>query len=297
MKKLITIISLILLVAFNNVYASNSTIDFSKKGSLSITLICEENKINGANIEIIKVAEASLDSNSNVEFKYNDKFNSLSKDKLNLKDTKSLLSDINYFLRNNEVDLTDISINKTTNENGNVKFENLDLGLYLVRQTNHVKGYTEIDDYLITIPSTDSDNNWIYDLESLPKTEIEKLIDLTVSKVWNLNNRNSKHPDEVIIEIYNNSELFETVVLNERNQWTIELTQIPYSEGYSVVEVNVPKGYVDTYKNEGFNFTVINSQKLPQTGSLSYVYYIIFALGLLLITTGLIIEKRGNRYE
>ena len=75
------------------------------------------------------------------------------------------------------------SITKTTNKDGFVKFDNLQLGLYLVKQTNKVEGYSNIDPFLVAIPKEEN-NMWIYDIKATPKTDVIRLIDIIVEKKW-----------------------------------------------------------------------------------------------------------------
>ena len=61
MKKIISILTLIMMFSFMNVYADH-TIDFSKKGNLTITLEESENKekVVGAELKVTKIADAKF---------------------------------------------------------------------------------------------------------------------------------------------------------------------------------------------------------------------------------------------
>ena len=64
----------------------------------------------------------------------------------------------------------------TTNNQGYASFNNLDLGLYLIEQTNKVDGYSKIDPFLIYMPKFE-ENKWIYEINAIPKVDIIRLFD------------------------------------------------------------------------------------------------------------------------
>ena len=280
MKKLFV---LCLSLLFITKVGATNVIDFNRKGSLSINLIEAENneKVSGAEIELIKVASAKLDNNSNLSYELDKNLNC----KINLTnlEDEELLSKVEECIDNNQV----IGQKNITNANGIVNFNNLDLGLYLVRQSNELENYSSIDSYLITIP-TIIDNNWIYDLNSEPKVEIIKLVDITINKVWNTT-RDIKN--NVTVELLLDDEVIDTIELSEDNNWTYTLNRMRLSDKYSVREINVPKDIKVTYKNEGFNFTVINTDTLPQTGQAMYLVPLLFVIGVVLVALGYTFKK------
>ena len=68
------------------------------------------------------------------------------------------------------------NFSSTTNNQGVVKFTNLDLGLYLIEQQNQIEGFSKIDPFLIYIPKV-IDNKWSYDIKATPKVDIIRLFD------------------------------------------------------------------------------------------------------------------------
>lgn len=60
---------------------------------------------------------------------------------------------------------------KTTDSNGTVKFENLELGRYLVVETTTPKNaLTKMESFLIDLPRSNDDGKWNYDVTVYPKT-------------------------------------------------------------------------------------------------------------------------------
>lgn len=262
------------------------TVDFTKKGSIKITLTEEQDDeaISGAEITIYKVASAR-EENHNLKFTYTEEFSTCEASLDNLEDTE-LTKQISKCAKELSPDLV-----LTTNNEGVVKFTDLDLGLYLVTQSNHVEGYSNIDSFLVMIPKVE-DNKWIYNIKSEPKTDIYRTIDLQVIKVWNKQNKNTKLPDSVTIELYKDEELIDIIKLNEANNWTYTWDDIEKSDSYNVVEIDIPKGYTATYTQEGYVFTVTNTDKLAQTGRIYLPIIILASLGSILILAGIFEFKK-----
>lgn len=290
MKKL-SILLLMLFTFCTNILSVNA-LDFIKKGSIEITLIEkeEQTKINGAELTIYKIADAK-EENHNLVFEY-----------------VSELSDCKVSLDNLDNDNISEEINKCLNdsvkgislvtEDGKVNFEDLDLGLYLVKQTNKVEGYSVITPYLVMIPRVINDE-WTYNVTSKPKTDIIRVIDLKVTKVWNKANSNINSsinlPKEIEIELSKNGEVIDTVKLNSANNWEYTWKDLEKSDMYNVREVNVPKGYTVTYQKEGNLFIVTNTTSLVQTGNMPWLVEVIGGIGLIFIVISLIYNKNEQK--
>lgn len=263
----------------------NHTVDFSRKGSIEVTLheMSEDTYVEGAEITIYKIADAYLDG-VNLAFKYTDEFSScsVSLDDLTIDD---LSKKITLCVKPESVGTSLI-----TNDFGTVIFNDLDLGLYLVSQTNKVEGYSNIDSFLVQIPKV-IDNSWTYDIIANPKTDIYKEIDLVVNKVWNTDS--NKLPEKVEIELLLDGEVIDTVILNSSNKWTHTFKNLEKSDKYSVREINIPKGYKVSYTNNEYIFTVTNTDTLANTGQLFYSIIILAAFGLIFILLGVIEIKKG----
>ena len=291
-KYLFTFI-MMLLVTNNSVLAinNNNVIDLDKTGSATITLKESNNNdsIIGAELTIYQIANASIKDN-NLIFTYHE----------NIKECNGDLSDLSNINLANIINqcISEVNIpsqTKLTDEEGIVKFDNLKLGLYLIKQTNKVEGYSNIDPFLVMIPK-EEDNKWVYDIKSDPKTDIIRLMDLTVEKVWNHSSSIEIHPKEVTIELYKGDQLIDTVILNKENNWTHTWKQIEKSDEYNVIEINIPNEYTASYRKEENKFIVTNTKTLVQTGMNLWLIEIIAGLGLIFIVLGIIFEKR-NKYE
>lgn len=290
MKKL-SILLLMLFTFCANILSVNA-LDFTKKGSIEITLIEkeEQTKINGAELTIYKIADAK-EENHNLVFEY---VNELSDCKVSLDnlDNDNISEEINKCLNDSVKGISLVT------EDGKVNFEDLDLGLYLVKQTNKVEGYSVITPYLVMIPRVINDE-WTYNVTSKPKTDIIRVIDLKVTKVWNKANSNISSsinlPKEIEIELSKNGEVIDTVKLNSANNWEHTWKDLEKSDMYNVREVNVPKGYTVTYQKEGNLFIVTNTTSLVQTGNMPWLVEIIGGIGLIFIVISLIYNKNEQK--
>ena len=279
-----------LLLGTNIVCANDHIIDFNQKAAIEVALKApDDNKnIEGAEITLYHIASVGIENNKLV-YTYNEAIKDCEEDLSDLTN-QELTSGISKCIIDKEI----LSYTKVTDEEGKVNYKNLDLGLYLVKQTNNVLGYSNIDSFLISIPKN-IDNKWTYNLKAEPKTDIIKLMDLMVLKKWDIENSDSI-PEYVTIELLKNNEVIDTIVLNKNNNWSHTWKQIEESDAYSVKEKNVPLGYTDTYRQEGNKFIVTNTKTLVQTGQ-NYSMILVFAsLGLISIIFGIILEKR-KKYE
>ena len=303
MKKIFMFITLLLLSV--NVFAKN-TIDFNNdKGTINMTLSTNditEGVVSGAEIEIIKVAEA-YENKSNLYFRYTEDFKSISRDitKLNSNNVDSYTSDIKSLVDNTD-SITGIKNN--TDNNGKVTFNKVDLGIYYVRQTNDVDGYRRITEFLISIPTIEN-NDWILDIDCTPKVEVDRKFDLVIRKVWENRTRFDNYKELTVALINDELDYYEEFIISEENNWELTVKDLYVSDSYYIEEITIPEGFKETYKEPeyieegnllaGYVLTVVNtSTKLPQTGQNTYIVYIFAVLGLICITTGCYLDRKYN---
>lgn len=290
MKRVIKLL-LLVITLFNiniNVLAKNNTVDFNKLGSVEITLKSsdEGNVIKGAEISLYKVADLSEENNHFV-YDYTESFNKCDASLTNLED-KDLTNNILKCFNDNIN-----GIKKITNETGTTKFNNLSLGLYLVKETNTVEGFSNFEPYLIMIPKN-INNKYVYDITSKPKSEIIKTSDYTVKKIWNTKNSNVSNtsiPESIEVVLLKEDKEISKVVLNKSNNWTYTWNNLPKSDNYKVEELNIPKGYTATYDKEGTTFIITNTSTLVQTGQNTWITVVTAFLGLTFITIAIYLKK------
>jgi len=255
------------------------------KGSISIALeTVDGNPMEGAQIRLYKVA--LLDNNS---FVYTSEFTGCdaSLDDVKEKETADLIYE--YAITNM---LTyDSSVSTSS---GFVSFTDLDLGVYLVCQSNSVSGFEEIAPFMVTVPNY-IDGHTVYDVDASPKTVVTETVNASVTKIWN--DDGESRPSSITVALKKGNSVVDEVTLSAENNWKYEWSNLSYSDSYSVIEVNVPKGYIATYRHEGLDFIIENTPKLPQTGQLNWPVPVMATAGVFFVILGIFVGMKKDEKE
>ena len=286
-RKLITVFLTLWVLLVLPMTAMAQELDFDRVGSVSVTLMDQDGQtpITGAELSLYRVATVSLNNSNHLSYNFTDAFQNCGC----ALDDPDLSVKLDEFVKENSVAAEKL----VTDARGNVTFANLPLGLYFVQQTNAVSGYAPCTSFLVTVPNQTTDG-YVYDVNASPKTDVAKLTDITVKKVWNTGGT-SKAAQSVTIQLLRDGVVIETAILSAQNNWQVTYTNMPESDAYSIVEVNVPKGFTVTYSQKGYVFTATNSASLAQTGQLIWPIPVLAMAGLCLIALGIIVlRKTGN---
>lgn len=178
---------------------------------------------------------------------------------------------------------------------GNAVCEDLPLGLYFVQQSRAVEGFAPCAPFLVTVP-IQTEAGFDYDVDASPKTDVERLVSISIKKVWNTD-KSTVTPGSVTVHLLRNEEVVETATLNKQNNWQITYKDLPESDGYSIKEVNIPKGFTATYAQKEYTFTVTNTASLAQTGQLLWPIPVLAVTGLFLLLTGAAILGRVGKHN
>lgn len=135
------------------------------------------------------------------------------------------------------------------------------------------------------------------------------LQDITVVKKWY--DQDSIRPASVTAELLRNEEVpvlsvldskgtpvsytYPDLELNKSYDWQRKWTGVDAAvANYSVKEVNVPAGYVASYKVDAMNglYTIINTGALLQTGQLNWPIPVLCGMGSLLVLAGVMMLRR-----
>lgn len=286
-RKLVSVffIACVLFLMPVTVFAQN--FDPDHVGSISVTLMDQdgETPITGAELSVYYVAKVSLNSKDNLSFNFTDAF----ADCGCALDDPALSVKLDAYVEDHSVSAEKL----VTDARGKVAFTNLPLGLYFVKQTGAVDGYAPCTPFLVTVPNHNADS-YVYDVNASPKTDVAKLTDITIRKVWNTD-ASTKAANRVTVQLLRDGVVVETVTLSEQNNWKTICTDMPESDAYSIVEVDIPKGFTATYSKRGYVFTVTNTSTLAQTGQLVWPIPVLAMVGLCLITIGtMVLRKTRN---
>lgn len=140
--------------------------DINRTGSISVCMEEQEKAVSGGTLTICLVAKA-VSTDAGLTYQYVNGFAScgialgdLSDDSLPKKLQAKMTKET-------------VTTQKTINQKGEVRFDDLPAGLYLVMQNDAAKGYRAIESFLVTIPMHSGDT-WVYEVEASPKIEVNK---------------------------------------------------------------------------------------------------------------------------
>ena len=269
--------------------ASAQELDPQRAGSISVTLTDQNTQtpLTGAELSLYYVATVTLNSNNNLSFAFTDAF----ADCGCALDDPALSIKLDAFVREHAVPME----TQVTDAQGHAAFTDLPLGLYLLQQNNAMPGSAQCTTFLVTVPTSDP-TGYTYDVNATPKTDVVRSTSITIKKVWNTD-ESASATDSVTVQLRKDDIVIATAVLNEQNQWQIVYTNMPESDAYSIVEVDVPKGFVASYSRNGYIFTVTNSAFLIQTGQPVWPIPVLALVGLCLVAVGCaVLRKTGDAH-
>ena len=285
-RKFISIILTIWVLLMMPMTAFAQSFDVNRLGSISVTLMDQDGKtpISGAELSLCHVATVSLNSKNNLSYTFTNAFEDCGA----ALDDPELSVKLDTFVKEHSVTAEKL----VTDVHGKVSFTNLPLGLYFIKQTSTVAGYAPCTPFLVTVPNH-STEGYVYDVNASPKTDIARLTSIAIKKVWNTD-ASTKAADRVTVQLLRDGVVVDTATLNSKNNWQVTYTDMPESDAYSILEVNVPEGFTATYSQNGYVFTVTNSASLIQTGQLIWPIPVLAMTGLFLITVGTIILRKSR---
>lgn len=159
----------------------------------------------------------------------------------------------------------------TDDKTGQVKFENLTVGVYLVVPEGDSDGsYTYTTPYyLAALPGLSSADEWVYDLVVPNKwdrsyhgggggTPGGSTINRNVMKVWE-NADGVDQPDSVTVQLLRDGEVYDEVELNDGNEWQKSWTGLSSDYDWTLVEADVPSDYTVSIEEDGNTFVVTNT--------------------------------------
>ena len=283
-RKLISVFLIVWVLFMMPMTVFAQGLDVDRVGSISVTLMDQDGKtpIEGAELSLYQVATVRLNDRNNLSYSFTNTF----EDCGCALDDPALSVKLDAFVKDHSVSAEKL----VTDAHGNATFTNLPLGLYFIKQTSTVAGYALCTSFLVTVPNKSADG-YVYDVNASPKTDIAKLTDITIKKVWNTD-ASAKAADSVTVQLLKDGVVIATAVLNEQNSWQVVYSDMPESDAYSIVEVDVPKGFTATYSQSGYEFTVTNSASLIRTGQLTWPIPVLSMAGLCLVAIGIIVLRR-----
>ena len=286
-NKLIYLCLLLVLLAALPLSAMAQELDYDRTGSVSVTLVSPdgEQPMAGAELSVYYVAEVGVNSDGNLSYIIGDAF---ADEGISLEDP-DLLSKLDTFVGNHDISSRKI----VTDSQGKATCADLPLGLYFVKQTGAAEGFATCAPFLVTVPMQ-TENGFRYDVDASPKTDVARLVSITVKKVWNVG-KSAATPASVTVQLLRHEKIVETATLNAQNNWQVTYEGLPESDGYRIKEVNVPKGFTATYTQKGYVFTVTNTSSLAQTGQLIWPIPVLAMAGILFLLLGFVLLRKSEK--
>lgn len=160
------VVFLLLCIQSTFVYA-HEVPDLTRSGSITVGMRYEGKEVPGGTLMIYRVGEV-CENDGNYSFGWYGAFAGCGYS-LESMETQALADQlVNYAeTRNIQGTVADIS------QNGMAVFQGLDLGVYLVVQTEAAESYEKISPFLITIPMTE-DGKYTYNVDASPKLELTR---------------------------------------------------------------------------------------------------------------------------
>ena len=134
------------------------------------------------------------------------------------------------------------------------------------------------------------------DPEPDPDPEPEEPVEITACKRWS-GDSSKERPDSVTVTLYDGKTAYETVRLSDKNDWSYTWEELDADGNWQVVETNIPKGYVPSYKVKGDVVTITNTRTLIQTGQLNWPIWVLGGAGILLVVLGVVILTKRKQND
>ncbi len=183
-----------------------------------------------------------------------------------------------------------------TNDNGLLCFENLKKGLYLLLGEVQIDGqYALMPQPMLAGLPLKAGEQVFFHITVTPKFErndAERIFPLEVYKVWD-DGGSKNRPVSVTVDLLCDGYVYDTVVLNEKNDWRYQWQQLSGAHEWVIVERECEDHTVKVMR-EGNAIIVTNSKpaepetppSVPQTGMLWWPVPVLGVLGMLLFLIG-----------
>lgn len=260
--------------------------DPDQSGSISVSLVSKDGAMPmaGAELSVFYVATVERGADGKLRYIYTSDFADCG---IPMNDP-DLTGKLDAFAAENSDGCRKI----VTDTQGKACCGDLPLGLYLVRQTGQVEGFAPCASFLVTVPM-EMEGGYQYDVDAQPKTDVVRLVDITLRKVWNADD-SVQIPHSVTVQLLRGDTVVKTATLSEENQWQVTYTDLPESDEYNIQEIDVPKDFVATYAQNGMTFTVTNTSSLALTGQLIWPIPVLATAGLFFFLVGFAILRKSR---
>ena len=160
---LLAVVALMLILSVSVSVLAGPVPDTARRCSVTVSFQKDKEPVAGGSVICTRVGYIYMDG---ISVRYRRVLDNA--DMINLQDPDTAHELERYVKQNN---ITGTA--KTVGKDGKVTFDNLEPGVYLIRQKNAPDGYMPIKPFLVTLPYL-KDGEYIYDLDASAKTELDK---------------------------------------------------------------------------------------------------------------------------
>lgn len=194
----------------------------------------------------------------------------------------------------------------TSRDDGLAVLEDLTPGLYIVtgKPVEILPWSYTFTSFLVSVPTRDFEDEWVYDVFSDVKLEKEPAItSIDVVKVWDDLGYEDRRPGSIYVDLYCDGEQIAAAQLHEGNSWSYTFEDLPSAHEYTVKEREVPRWYKVSYevingvlviRNER-DTTITPVPDIPSTGQITLPIPILAGVGVLLVIAGWYINRKWSQ--
>jgi len=142
--------------------------NMDEKGSISITMTYEGEKVSGGSLTIFHVAQVHVENGADYSFRYTQDFVNcqVSFEQIDAPETAQAIAD---YAQNHRLAGTTLEIDSE----GKIVFPDLHLGLYLLIQNEAADGYELVSPFLVSVPVMEQ-GSYLYHVDATPKLALER---------------------------------------------------------------------------------------------------------------------------
>lgn len=167
-KQICSVLLILCLLCMASVTAyAHEVPDESRKGTITVKMEYDGKAVTGGTLTAYRVGEIQ-ESDGNYSFGKTDAMAAFTDSYEDITDPK-LAESVKAFVEENKVP----AYGTAKNQNGKAVFSDLELGLYLIVQTEASEGYEPLKPFLISVPMNE-DGHYVYEVSAEGKFQLEQ---------------------------------------------------------------------------------------------------------------------------
>ncbi len=153
---------------------------------------------------------------------------------------------------------------KMTNSNGEITFNDVRDGVYLIASKKFKAGDKTFkpSPSIIVMDSSQTADMTVYTKMTSIRTLDGFYERYQVMKVWENDQAMPLKPNKIVIEIYADLELYETVELSAEEGWSYSW-EADVSQDWRILEKEIPEDCTVIYRDDGRKYVVVNTYNVP----------------------------------